>query len=62
MPLVVMEELISTRIGSPSVGMPKAMGSGVKTAAIPPKGAMVASEGSEEATIAIRFRSVAQRR
>ncbi len=62
MALVVMEELMSTRIGSPPVGIPKAIGSGVKTGAVPPKGAMVASEGSEQATIAIRPRSAARPR
>ena len=62
MALVVMEELISTMIGSPLVGMPMAMGSGVKTGFVPPKGAMVASEGSEQATMAINRRSVAWRR
>ena len=47
MPLVVIDALMSIRIGSPSVGMPTAIGSGVNTAFRPPKGATLASAGSE---------------
>ena len=53
MPLVVIEALISIRIGSPSVGMPMAIGSGVNTGLVPPNGATVASDGSELATMHI---------
>lgn len=60
MPLVVIEALVSIRIGSPSVGMPTASGSGVKTARVPPNGATLAVEGSELATVTMRPRSVAR--
>src|SRR2546426_526621 len=61
MPLVVIEALMSTRIGSPSVGMPTATGSGVNTALRPPNGATLASAGSELAMVIIRPRAVAGR-
>ena len=47
MPLVVIEAEMSIMIGSPPVGMAKARGFGVKRARVPPKGATVATEGSE---------------
>jgi hypothetical protein len=60
MPLVVMEALMSMRMGSPSVGMPTAIGSGVNTALRPPKGATLASAGSELAIVTIMPLSVAR--
>ena len=36
MPLVVIDALVSIRIGSPAVGMPTANGSGVNTGVTPP--------------------------
>ena len=59
-PLVVMDALMSIRIGSPSVGMPTAIGSGVNAAFRPPNGATLATAGSEQVTIAISPRSVAR--
>jgi hypothetical protein len=44
---------MSMRMGSPSVGMPTAIGSGVNTALRPPKGATLASAGSELAIVTI---------
>ena len=51
---------MSIRIGSPSVGMPTAIGSGVNTAFRPPNGATLASDGSELAIITIMPWSVAR--
>ena len=59
-PLVVIDVLMSIRIGSPSVGMPTATGSGVNTAVRPPNGATLAVEGSELAIVTISPRSVAR--
>ena len=56
---VVIEAEMSIRIGSPSVGMPWATGSGVYTPTRPPKGATWAPEGEEEAIETISPRSVA---
>ena len=48
-PAVVMEALMSIRIGSSSVGMPAATGSGASTGLVPPNGATVAMPGAEVA-------------
>jgi hypothetical protein len=62
MPLVVMEALMSIRIGSSAVGIPSAIGSGVNSACKPPNGATLASEGSEQANSIMQPRAVARSR
>ena len=49
-PMVVIEVLMSIRIGSGSAGMPAAIGFGVMTGVTPPNGATCASLGSDEKT------------
>ena len=49
---------VSTRIGSPDVGMPAAIGLGVNTGDTPPNGATLDIEGSEQDSNAISPRSV----
>ena len=62
MPLVVIDALMSIRMGSPPVGMPTAMGSGVNTALRPPNGATLASAGSELRIVTIMPAAVARGR
>ena len=57
---MVIDALMSIRIGSPSVGMPTASGSGVNTAFRPPNGATLATAGSELARMTMSPRSVAR--
>ena len=51
---------MSSRIGSPGVGRPAAIGLGVNTGDTAPNGATLAPDGSEQATISISPRSVAR--
>ena len=62
MPLVVIEALMSIRIGAPSVGMPIAIGSGVNKARRPPNGATLPSDGSEQVRRIMQPRAVARSR
>ena len=59
MALVVSDAERSISTGSPSVGNPNAIGSGVKTARVPPCGATLAAFGSEHETSSAKPRSVA---
>ena len=59
---VVIEAEMSIRIGSPSVGMPQATGSGVNTPVSPPNGATCSPEGLDDEIAASRPRSVASGR
>jgi hypothetical protein len=60
--LVVIDALMSIRMGSPPVGMPTALGSGVNTALRPPNGATLASAGSELRIVTIMPAAVARGR
>ena len=57
-PLVVYEAEMSSRIGSPDVGMPAAIGLGVNTGVTPPNGATLHAFGSEQSSSATKPRSV----
>ena len=60
--MLVIELEMSTRIGSPEVGKPAAIGLGVMIGVMPPCGTTAATVGSELWTIATRPRSVARSR
>ena len=60
--MLVIELDVSTRIGSPEVGNPAAIGFGVTTGVMPPCGTTAATSGSELSTIATSPRPVARSR
>ena len=62
MPLVVIDDEMSIRNGEPEVGMPAAIGLGVKTGRVPPWGATLCTAGSELANTSMKPASVARSR
>lgn len=60
--LVVMEALVSISTGTPAVGKPAATGFGVNTPCVPPNGATLDCDGSEQLISAMQPRSVARDR
>tara|TARA_E500000081_G_scaffold152869_1_gene185984 strand:+ start:1892 stop:2086 length:195 start_codon:yes stop_codon:yes gene_type:complete len=61
-PLLVIEVQKSNKMGVPEVGMPTAMGLGVSSGVFPPKGATVATDGSELINVIIHPWDVANGR
>ena len=62
MPLVVIDDEMSTRNGVVELGMPAAIGLGVITARVPPCGATLREAASELARISMKPASVARSR